>query len=225
MSFQREPAAISPRGMFNEVTPPGAQRFLLAAISAFAGRGYHASTTRHIALLAGSSPAGMYTYYACKADLLYEMSLITHKFVLGVMKDGLESGTDPAGRMAGLVKASVAFHAEEHVAVRVVNADFRALDVRRLAEIMHLRRKAKQLVVTELTNGVAAGVFTAPHVEGASVAILRLMDVASWYNERGLMSPMELGEVYSDLVLRMLGVILPVDGVAAVAHRDFGFEA
>ena len=66
--------------------------------------------------------------------------------------------------------------------------------------------------------------FTAPHVEGASIAILRLMDVASWYNERGLMSPMELGEIYSDLVLRMLGVILPVDGIAAVEHREFGHE-
>lgn len=216
MSFQRHPSQISPRGMFDEVSPPGSQRFLLAAITAFAGRGYHATTTRDIASLAGASPAGMYTYFATKADLLYTMSLIAHEYVLRIMQEALDTETDPAARMRQLVRASVGYHADEHVVVRVVNQDFRALDVARLAEILQLRRQAKEMVYREVLTGADAGVFTVPDVNGASIAILRLVDVAPWYNERGPMTAQGLAEIYTDLVLRMLGV---TPGAPASARR------
>jgi AcrR family transcriptional regulator len=206
-------AQVSPRGLFSDIAPAGAQRFLLAAIAAFAQRGFHGTTTRDIAQLAGSSSAGMYTYYATKLDLLFEVSLTVHDYVLDVMTQGVTSGTDPATRMRGLVRASVEFHADEHLAASVVGADFRALDEQRLAQIMRLRRRAKKLVLKEVTTGVESGAFSDVHVEGTSVAILRLMDVSSWYNPRGPMSPVELGRVYSDLVLRMLGA-----SVELVAH-------
>jgi len=70
---------------------------------------------------------------------------------------------------------------------------------------MKLRRRAKKLVLREVTAGVESGAFSPVHIEGASVAILRLMDVSSWYNPRGPMSPVDLASVYSELVLRMLG--------------------
>src|SRR5207249_917869 len=85
-------------GEFSDGAPAGAQRFLLAAIAAFAERGFHGTTTRDIAQLAGSSPAGMYTYYATKLDVLFDVSLTVHEYVLGVMSRGLASGTDPASR-------------------------------------------------------------------------------------------------------------------------------
>jgi len=62
------------------------------------------------------------------------------------------------------------------------------------------------MVFAEVAAGVAAGDFTVPSAEGAALAILRLTDVTSWYNELGPMSPTKLGEVFSDLILRMLGV-------------------
>ena len=204
--FQRDPAAISPLRMFDNVTPFGSQRFLFAAIAAFAERGYHASTTREIALLAGSSPAGMYTYYRTKSDLLYEVSLIVHLHVLPVMREGIYSGSDPATRMMGLVKALVSFHSVEHIVVGMVTSNFRALEKERVDEILKLRREAKFMVLTEVAAGVAAGDFTVSSAEGAALAILRLTDVTSWYNELGPMSPTKLGEVFSDLILRMLGV-------------------
>lgn len=205
LSYQRTPAEVSPRGMFNSVEPPGSRRFLLAAATAFAGRGYYATTTREIAQLAGSSPAGMYTYFATKADLLYAISIITHEYVLGVMRNGLDVGSKPAERIRGLVKASVAYHAEEHFVVSAVNRDFRALDVGQLADVLKLRREMKRMVVAEVQQGIDESVFRVSHVEGASIALLRMMDVAPWFSERGPMTPTALGDVYADLVLQMLG--------------------
>ena len=205
MAFQRDHQHISPRGLFDSVEPKGSRRFLTASVAAFAGRGYHATTTRDIATLAGSSSAGMYTYYATKADLLYEIALISHEYILDETEAAVQAHEDPVGRISEIVRRSVRYHAEEHVLARVVNADFRALDVQRLAVIMKMRRRISTIVKDEVRRGVDAGVFDVDSVDGATIAVLRLVDVAPWFNERGPMNPDELAEVYLSLVLKMLG--------------------
>ncbi|MGW3416419.1 helix-turn-helix domain-containing protein, partial [Streptomyces sp. NPDC000888] len=52
-----------------EVTPDAARRLLVAAVEAFAERGYHATTTRDIAGRAGMSPAALYIHYKTKEEL------------------------------------------------------------------------------------------------------------------------------------------------------------
>lgn len=203
--FQREPENVSPRGLFDQVEPKGSRKFLRAAVSAFSGRGYHATTTRDIAALVGSSPAGIYTYYATKADLLFEIAMISHEYIQKVMDEALASADDPASRVAAMVRASVTYHAEEHVLASVVNHDFRHLDVTRLAKVLKIRKQISQSVRDEVQAGIDAGVFHVDHVEGAAVAVLRLVDVASWYNERGSMTPEQLADIYVALVLQMLG--------------------
>lgn len=205
MAFQREHEYVSPRGLFDQVEPKGSRRFLTAAVAAFSGRGYHATTTRDIAAIAGASPAAIYTYYATKADLLYEIALIGHNYILQETAAALESSDDPAEAVAEMVRRSVSYHAEEHVLVHVVNADFRSLDVSRLAVILKIRRTISDMVRDVVRRGVQTGAFDVAHIDGAAIAILRLMDVAPWYNERGPMTPAELAEVYVDLILRMLG--------------------
>ncbi|RNL62482.1 TetR/AcrR family transcriptional regulator [Nocardioides marmoriginsengisoli] len=205
MAFQREHEHVSPRGLFDQVEPKGSRRFLTAAVVAFSGRGYHATTTRDIATLAGSSPAGIYTYYATKADLLYEISVIAHQYILDETIAAVAVHEDPIGRISEVVRRSVTYHAEEHVLARVVNTDFRALDVPRLAAILKMRRQISTIVRDEVARGVELGVFDVNHIEGATIAILRLLDVAPWYNERGPMSPAELAEVYVALILKMVG--------------------
>ena len=61
-----------------EVTPDAARRLLVAAVEAFAERGYHATTTRDIAGRAGMSPAALYIHYKTKEELLHRISRIGH---------------------------------------------------------------------------------------------------------------------------------------------------
>jgi AcrR family transcriptional regulator len=167
---------------------------------------YWKDTTRDIATLAGSSPAGIYTYYATKSDLLFQITSIAHQYILDETLAAVATADDPVGRISEIVRRSVTYHAEEHVLVRVVNTDFRALEVQRLAAILKMRGQISTIVRDEVRRGVEAGAFHVGHVDGAAIATLRLMDVAPWYNERGPMSPRELAEVLLGLILQMLGL-------------------
>lgn len=201
-----ELAAVSPGELFRDVQPPGARRFLLAAAVAFAERGFHATTTRDIARISQSSSAGMYTYFASKEDLLYEMAKVGHVAALEQIRESLKHGRTPPERIERYVRDSVVHHAREHKLIRVILADFRALDRERFAEITALRHESKLLVVQELQRGVDSGHFRVGHVDGAATALLRMVDVSSWYSERGPLSPLELADIYADLALNMLGV-------------------
>ena len=205
MVLPRENEYLSPRGLFDKVEPQGSRRFLTAAVLAFSRRGYHATTTREIAMLAGASPAAIYTYYATKADLFYEIALIGHRYILQELQAALSSTGGPIETLSAIVRSSVMYHAEEHVVARVVNTDLRALDPARLAPVLEIRRTISSLVREQVQRGADTGVFDVQNVDGATIAILRLVDVAPWYSERGPMMPAELAEVYVGLILKMLG--------------------
>jgi hypothetical protein len=55
-------------------------------------------------------------------------------------------------------------------------------------------------------DGVADGSFDVPDVKGTTLAILSLcIDVARWFSLDGPRTPDEVGALYADLVLRMVG--------------------
>ena len=64
--------------------PSGSRRVLLAAATAFAERGFHATTTRDIAAHAGLSPAGLYVYFRSKEDVLHQIAISTLDFTVEV---------------------------------------------------------------------------------------------------------------------------------------------
>ncbi len=77
MSTAQDTAGGEPQP-WGEVNPDAARRLLVAAVEAFAERGYHATTTRDIAGRAGMSPAALYIHYKTKEELLHRISRIGH---------------------------------------------------------------------------------------------------------------------------------------------------
>lgn len=74
------------------------------------------------------------------------------------------------------------------------------------AEIIALRRQVDAEVRGIIQDGVAAGDFDVPDVPGTTLAVLSLcIDVARWFNVNGTRTPEEVGALYADLVLRMVG--------------------
>ncbi|MFI9818123.1 TetR/AcrR family transcriptional regulator [Saccharothrix variisporea] len=188
---------------WRDVTPPAARRMLIAAAAAFAGRGYHATTTRDIAAQAGMSPAAVYIHYRSKEDLLFQISRIGHRRALEMLTGVTE--TEPVARMAAAVKAFSSWHAEFHLTARVVQYELTALTPEHHAEVVELRREIESTVREMIEDGVAAGAFEVPDVRGAVLAVLSLcIDVARWYKPGGRRTPESIGTLYADLVLRML---------------------
>ncbi|MGW9119551.1 TetR family transcriptional regulator [Streptomyces sp. NPDC055663] len=188
-----------------EVTPEAARRLLVAAVDAFAERGYHATTTRDIAGRAGMSPAALYIHYKTKEELLHRISRIGHDRALFVLEAAADSGGAAAERLAEAVRSFVRWHAERHTTARVVQYELDALGEEHRTEIVELRRRSDAVVRRIIGEGVQAGEFDVPDVPGTTLAVLSLcIDVARWFNEQGSRTPDEVGELYADLVLRMV---------------------
>ncbi|MYU00172.1 MULTISPECIES: TetR/AcrR family transcriptional regulator [unclassified Streptomyces] len=191
---------------WGEVTPEAARRLLVAAVDAFAERGYHATTTRDIAGRAGMSPAALYIHYKTKEELLHRISKIGHDRALYLLEAEADRDGTAAERLGGAVRSFVRWHAERHTTARVVQYELDALGPEHRTEIVELRRRSDAVVRRIISEGVRAGEFDVPDVPGTTLAVLSLcIDVARWFNAQGSRTPDEVGALYADLVLRMVG--------------------
>ncbi|MEU1531026.1 TetR/AcrR family transcriptional regulator [Streptomyces fagopyri] len=189
-----------------EVTPDAARRLLVAAVEAFAERGYHATTTRDIAGRAGMSPAALYIHYKTKEELLHRISRIGHDKALAIVRTAADGEGGAAERLTAAVRSFVRWHAGQHTTARVVQYELDALGPEARAEIIALRRQTDAAVRGIIEDGVGAGDFDVPDVPGTTLAVLSLcIDVARWFNVDGPRTPDEVGGLYADLVLRMVG--------------------
>ncbi|MGP3948902.1 TetR/AcrR family transcriptional regulator [Streptomyces sp. 7N604] len=191
---------------WDDVAPDAARRLVIAAVQAFAERGYHATTTRDIAGRAGMSPAALYIHYKTKEELLFQISSVGHRLSLGILQDAAAGDGTPADRLGTAVRSFVRWHAERHTTARVVQYELGALGEEHYAEIVGLRREVDATMRSIIQEGVDAGDFDVPDVAGTTLAVLSLcIDVARWFNPEGRRTPDDVGRLYADLVLRMVG--------------------
>ncbi|AZM63154.1 MULTISPECIES: TetR/AcrR family transcriptional regulator [unclassified Streptomyces] len=200
---------------WGEVTPDAARRLLLAAVEAFAERGYHATTTRDIAGRAGMSPAALYIHYKTKEELLHRISRIGHEKAVEILRTAARAEGGPAERLADAVSSFVRWHARGRTTARVVQYELDSLGPEARAEILGLRRQVDAEVRGIIEDGVRTGDFDVVDVQGTTLAVLSLcIDVARWFNVDGPRTPEEVGALYADLVLRMVGA-----GTSGAAQR------
>lgn len=191
---------------WDEVTPEAARRLLIAAVEAFAERGYHATTTRDIAGRAGMSPAALYIHYKTKEELLHRISRIGHDKALDILRTAARREGSARDRLADAVSSFVRWHAGRRTTARVVQYELDALGPDARAEIVALRRQVDAEVRGIIQEGVASGEFDVLDVHGTTLAVLSLcIDVARWFNVNGPRTPEQVGALYADLVLRMVG--------------------
>jgi AcrR family transcriptional regulator len=183
------------------------RRILLAALAAFAKRGFQAATTREISERAGMSPAAIYVHYTAKSDLLYEISRIGHQSVLDEVESALrDAPADPEERVRRFVAAFAKWHADHHVVARVIQYELKSLPRAQLRRIAEVRKRFEELLGAELAAGVAAGAFDIPDVDATTLAILSLgIDLARWYHPSAdHKTSDEVGGLYAELVARMI---------------------
>ncbi|GGJ02161.1 TetR/AcrR family transcriptional regulator [Streptomyces brasiliensis] len=191
---------------WEEVTPDAARRLLVAAVEAFAERGYHATTTRDIAGRAGMSPAALYIHYKTKEELLHRISRIGHDKALDILRTAARRDGTATERLADAVSSFVRWHAGRRTTARVVQYELEALGPDARDEIFALRRQVDAEVRGIIRNGVDSGEFDVIDLHGTTLAVLSLcIDVARWFNVDGPRTPEEVGALYADLVLRMVG--------------------
>ena len=187
--------------------PDARARLGLAAVEAFASRGFHGTTTRDISTAAGMSPAALYVHHRSKEELLFELSRVGHQRVLDVIRAAVARSDDPVEQLGDLVEDFVRDHAVAHTGARVINYELSALSEEHLAEILAIRHEFDVVVREVIDRGVATGAFTTPDTRMTALAVLSLgIDVARWYRDGGRWTPDEVAVHYRLLALRMVGV-------------------
>ena len=184
----------------------GPRRILLAAATAFAERGFHATTTRDIATQAGLSPAALYVYFRSKEEVLHQITASVLDFTIEIAGTEASRPGSPADRLAGLVRVLTLWTTYNSQVAHVVLYQTDALTTAHLADIAAKQREVSQIVRQVITDGVKSGDFDVPDTGAATIAVLSLcLDVARWYRPGYRLTPQQLGESNAVAALRIAG--------------------
>ncbi len=186
--------------------PAGPRRILLAAATAFAARGFHATTTRDIAAQAGLSSAALYFYFRSKEEVLYQIATSALDFTIEVAATEAKSPGTPGERLTNLVRVLTIWHTYNSQVAHVVLYQTGALTPDHLADIAVKQREVSQIVRQVITDGVTSGEFDVPDTGAATIAVLSLcLDVARWYRPGYRLTPQQLGDLNAVAALRIAG--------------------
>jgi AcrR family transcriptional regulator len=186
--------------------PAGPRRILLAAATAFAERGFHATTTRDIAAYAGLSPAGLYVYFRSKEDVLHQIVTSTLDFTIEVAATEASRTGPPAERLAGLARVLTLWITYNSQVAHVVLYQTGALSPAHLADITARQREIGQIVQQVIADGISTRDFDIPDPGAAAIAVLSLcLDVARWYRPGHRITAQQLGDFNAAAALRIVG--------------------
>lgn len=179
---------------------------LTSAVRCFAANGYHATTTRDIAVGVGLSPAALYVHFPSKELVLFEIMRTAHERALAYVKDpSVEETADAAERLAAIVSRHTAWHARYHVAARVSQYELAGLTPGHYDEIIQVRHQTNDVFRATVEQGMAEGAFAPGDVNRLVRGMLSLsIDLVRWYRLDGPDSPEQLGDFYAGLALRMV---------------------
>lgn len=181
-------------------------RLLDAAVTAFAEKGFHGTTTRDIAAAAGLSSAALYVHHKSKEELLYLISRTGHEETQRLTHDAISSTDDPAAALRQVVHDFALHHARGHTRARIVNYELAALSADHLADILEIRRRIDLAIRRLVETGVADGVFDTPDPRMAATSVLSLcVDIARWYRDGGHWTPEYIADQYVEIALRIVG--------------------
>lgn len=181
-------------------------RLLQAAVTAFAERGFHGTTTRDIAAAAGMSPAALYVHHKSKEELLYLISKSGHEETFASIQAAIVRSDEPVDALRQVVHDFAVHHARGRTSARVVNYELAALAPEHLAEIREIRRQIEDEMRALVQRGVDAGVFHVADPRMTAAALLSLgIDLARWYHDGTRWSPETIGDHYAQIALRIVG--------------------
>lgn len=183
-------------------------RILRAGLDLFAERGYHATSIRDIAGAAGLQSASLYTHFASKEAILARLVLlgseVHHRALVAAL---VGAGSDPRDQLQALIRAHVTLHCRYPRLAVVTTNESAHLEPAAFAPAAALQGASLDLAREVLERGVAQEVFHLVDPEITQVAISSMGVAASvWYPARaGHLTPEHVGDVYAELVLRLVG--------------------
>jgi AcrR family transcriptional regulator len=214
MSKQRKPVRVVAAPVVAERDPrPPVEAIRAAAFAQFAERGYPVVTVRDIMKACGLTQGALYNHFKSKDELLHDIIASTQAELERVCQQAVAgAGSDPRAKLTAFVRAYVVRHCRLRVEALVANREISWLDSDRVRDIRRSRRAIRDIVVGILAEGLEAGLFDPPQVDGRrdlKALAMALLDqwtnVSMWYGPGGRLGEEQMGRLYADMALRAVG--------------------
>jgi TetR/AcrR family transcriptional regulator, cholesterol catabolism regulator len=174
---------------------------LEVAARLFSERGYHATSMRDIGEAAGILAGSLYSHIQGKEDLLFGIVQRAADAFLSALEAVQATDASPEEKLRLAMRAHIEVVAGGPEAARVFHHEWRALAGRRRTEVRKLRRRYEAMwddIVREL-----------PGATDPRAARLLVLSAANWtytwYRPDGPMSPQQVADRFTDLLLDGLG--------------------
>ncbi|MCU1405938.1 MAG: Transcriptional regulator, TetR family [Glaciihabitans sp.] len=199
-----------PPDLPEDVVPEGTKgRILRAALVAFAERGFHGTSIRTIADVAGINSATLYSHFAAKEQILEALVTIGVRELLARLEEALVGTSTGLERLDAIMRATVLGHARYPLLSVVSNSEFHVLSDEIAAPALVPVAEGARLLRAALAQGTAEGSFnisdptiTARTLEGMAQRI------PHWINP-GTDDPNHLADEYVLLARRLVGAPAP----------------
>ncbi len=181
--------------------PARRDQILEEAARLFGRRGYHATSMREIGEAAGMLAGSLYAHISSKEDLLYEIVLrAANRFLDEVTAISAEEAT-PEQRLRRAMRAHVGVVASNVDAAWAFHHEWKALTGERQEGIRRLRRRYERL-----WDDIVRGLPGATDPRFARLLVLSAANwTYTWYRPEGPLSPDEVADRFTDLLLAGLG--------------------
>lgn len=193
------PAQLAP------VPLAAAERIRRAAVRLFRERGYHGTSVRALAQALRMEAGSLYYHFPSKQQILVDVLEATLDDLLEGLQRAVAGARGPRAKLAAAVRFHVLFHTRRRQEAFVAASELRSLSAAHRRAHVARRDRYEKVFRELLQRGAQAGVFTAPDVKVAAMAILSMgTGVASWFSEDGRLGPEAVAERYAGMALRMV---------------------
>jgi TetR/AcrR family transcriptional regulator, cholesterol catabolism regulator len=175
------------------------------ARSLFSERGYHATTVRDIARELNMQGGSLYAHIESKEDVLWEIVNRAAEQFLGAVEPIVGSSRTPAEKLREMVRAHVLVVADNLADATIFLHEWKFLGEERRETIAARRDRYEHLYRRVVEEGIKSGAFAPTDPKMAALMVLSTVNwLPQWYRASGPLSPAEVADRFSELILRGL---------------------
>jgi AcrR family transcriptional regulator len=187
-----------------------AESIRAAAVELFYSHGFESTSLRQIAAEVGIQVGSLYNHIPSKEFLLHEIMSTVIEDLLAALETSLDDLTDPAERLSAAVETHVMFHAERAKEVFIGNSELRSLADDHRRDVVALRDRYEQHIVTIIEDGMKSGAFVKADSKLLAYAVVSIgTQVSNWYRAGGKYELSAISAEYVQFILRGLSVAGP----------------
>ncbi len=175
------------------------------ARSLFSERGYHATTVRDIARELNLQGGSLYAHILSKEDVLWEIVNRAADQFLASVEPIVASNLPPSQKLRAMIRAHIGVVAADLADATIFLHEWKFLGEERRQSVAARRNQYESLYRQVVEDGIHSGDFAPANPKMAALLVLSAVNwLPQWYNPGGPLSPDEVADVFSELILRGL---------------------